>query len=76
MQSFNFGLRKASEGSIDHSYGRPHIPSSVYSGPGPAEEEEPVYGNHASPQNLLRDPFLEEQHTRYQTVGPGRVVGG
>lgn len=69
MNLFNFGGRKSANGAGDAAaQSRSHVPSSVYSGPGPAEEEEDVPDTLYTPTpNGVRSTYQEDQ-PRYNPV--------
>lgn len=66
MQAFDFDLRKLSAISIDNMHSR-HVPSSVYSGPGPAEESTIPSTVPSFIHNGTRGPF-QDQQSRYNSV--------
>ena len=63
MQALNVGARKSAHETPEKSQYRNHVASSIYSGPGPAEDDIPEqmingYGDH---QRGERDVFQEDQ---------------
>lgn len=75
MQAFNFGIRNSATPSIDEPHSR-NVPSSIYSGPGPAEElslpshqQQSYYSN----GDHQRRPSQAASYTAYQQPSEPRA---
>ena len=67
MQAINYGLRKPSPVPGAGAYGRHNIPSSIYSGPGPVDEDLQSESQYTPVPNGMRETYRESQ-PRYNPV--------
>lgn len=66
MQAFNFGIRSSATPSVDETQSR-YVPSSIYSGPGPAEESPlPPHPQQQYYQNGQRGPSQASNYTPFE----------
>lgn len=66
MQAFNFGIRNSATPSVDEVQSR-YVPSSIYSGPGPAEESPlPPQSQQQYYQNGQRRPSQASNYGHYE----------
>jgi len=64
MQGFNFGIRNSATPSVDETRSR-YVPSSVYSGPGPAEESPMPSQQHQQQHPPNEGPRGPSQNSAY-----------
>lgn len=71
MQAFNFALRQSTAESVDDNRSR-YVPSSIYSGPGPAEEAPPAQPAHAQHAvngvNGVRNTYQESRPSTFSVA--------